>query len=142
MNICFITPEFVSENIEGGGLASYIKNISEILAEKGHRIIILTLSDVSERILWRENIYVERVRTCYPICKKLRFWQRCLFDSYYLNKRLRKLVKEKEKIDIVQYANYCALGVFRTKIPSVVRISSDSLLWRESNKEQFDLDRE
>ena len=47
MHIVFVTPEFVTET-KGGGLASYIANISQILASYGHKISIITLAEKNE----------------------------------------------------------------------------------------------
>ena len=139
MNIVFVTTEYVSEGNFGGGLASYLNNISAILADSGNKITVITASDRNESLEWKQNIVVKRV---YISPKKLDtpyHWKKCIIYSYLLNKRLKQMLKKGEKIDIVQYTNYCALALFRTKLPSVVRISSDMLLWRNANIEGFDL---
>ena len=61
MHIVFVSAEFVTEK-KGGGLASYIANISQILASYGHYISIITLSNKRDgRLEWKEHISVYRV---------------------------------------------------------------------------------
>ena len=63
MHIVYVTMEFPTE-IVGGGLSAYLGNISRIMADAGHEVTVITLSDRNERIKYRENIAVERV--CIP----------------------------------------------------------------------------
>ncbi|MBQ8945675.1 MAG: glycosyltransferase family 4 protein [Lachnospiraceae bacterium] len=141
MKIVFVTFEFVTEKVKGGGLASYLANISSILADAGHSVTIITLSHVNDSFEWKNRIRVERV--CVPplLIGKGRVWLSLINQSRYLNRRLRKLIRSGQHFDIVQYPNTNAVGLFRTGIPSVVRISNDSLLWRNSNIEGFDVDK-
>ena len=141
MKIVFVTFEFVSEGNFGGGLASYLNNITSILSKAGHEITVITLSGRDESTTWN-GINVERVRVRYSRIGKPYPWRVALRQSYYLNKRLRKLIRSGHKYDVVQYTNANALGLFRTRIPTVVRLSSDSLLWRNGNIENFDISKE
>lgn len=142
MNVVFVTTEFVSEGNFGGGLASYLNNITSILAKAGHEITIITKSDRNETLIWKKNIIVERVYIDAKTDNTQYHWKTCLIYSYHLNRRLRQLLRKGKKVDIVQYTNYCALGLFRTFKPSIVRISSDMMLWRNANIEGFNLDQE
>ena len=54
MRIAYVVPEFVTE-VKGGGLASYINNISRILADRGHEITIVVKSDYTELIDYFSN---------------------------------------------------------------------------------------
>ena len=127
MHIVFITPEFITEK-DGGGLASYIANISQILASYGHKISIITLSEKNnDRLIWKEQIVVYRVNAASKVpltpVKKL-----LLSKRLYL--RVKKLSKE-EKIDLIQYASFEGVGFFHLyNVPSVIRISSDCVAWR------------
>ena len=56
-----------------------------------------------------------------------------------LNNKLKKTIEQGEKIEIVQYPNWRAIGLDRLEIPTVVRISSDLPLWRASNRYDFDI---
>lgn len=134
MHIVYVTMEFPTE-IVGGGLSAYLGNISSIMADAGHEVTVITLSDRNERIKYRENIAVERV--CIPRNKITKQFNRLKLESFFLNQRLRKLRKT-QKIDIVQYPNCRALGLLRTSLPTVVRVSSDALLWRCADEKDMD----
>lgn len=128
MNIVFVTPEFVTE-CRGGGLASYLSNIAKILAEHGHAVTIVTSSrHNNDSMEWYSGVIVERVKDCgkflpVPFYNLWRSWRLC---------ECVKKINKRRKIDIVQYASFEAVGFWRApKIPSVVRISSDRVCWRE-----------
>ena len=135
MHIVYVTPEFITEK-SGGGLASYIANISQILASYGHRISIITLSEKKdERLVWKDRIAVYRVsdvsRVSLTPLKKLLLSHRL----YLCAKRLEK----KEKIDLIQYASFEGVGFFYLRnVPAVVRISSDCVAWREYKVYDYD----
>lgn len=135
MHIVYVTPEFITEK-SGGGLASYIANISQILASYGHRISIITLSEKKdERLVWKDGIAVYRVsdvsRASLTPLKKLLLSHRL----YLCAKRLEK----KEKIDLIQYASFEGVGFFHLRnVPAVVRISSDCIAWREYKVYDYD----
>ena len=135
MHIVYVTPEFITEK-SGGGLASYIANISQILASYGHRISIITLSEKKdERFVWKDRIAVYRVsdvsRVSLTPLKRLLLSHRL----YLCVKRLEK----KEKIDLIQYASFEGVGFFHLRnVPAVVRISSDCVAWREYKVYDYD----
>ena len=135
MHIVYVTIEFPTE-ITGGGLSSYLGNMAGILAGLGHKVTVITLSNTNERIKYQENIYVERV--CIPHNKFIKQFNRLRVESFFLNLRLRRLIKS-EKVDIVQYPNCRASGLFRTSLPSVVRVSSDAFLWRCADEIDMDV---
>lgn len=131
MHIVYVTPEFVTE-CKGGGLASYISNISRILADHGHTVTVVTASDVNnDSVTWYPGVQVERVRNSgrfllVPFYKLWRSWKLC--------KRVRKIDK-RNPISIVQYASFESVGFFSPrKIPAVVRISSECVCLREYKK--------
>lgn len=128
MHIVYVTSEFVTEN-KGGGLATYLSNISRIMVDNGHQVTIVTASDDNnDSILWGGDIIVERVRKPW---KGLLVPLYILAQSWKLNKRVKKVQKMKA-IDFIQYASFDAVGFFHIrKIPSAVRISSDCVSWRE-----------
>ena len=137
MRIAYVVPEFVTE-VKGGGLASYINNISRILADRGHEITIVVKSDYTELIDYYPNIKVQRVNVNLENVNRdipgsiYREWSRVLND------KLWDCHLKWGDYDIVQYANWNALGVERTSIPTVIRISSDLPLWRNANRLKFD----
>lgn len=134
MHIVYITPEFVTE-MQGGGLATYLANISRIMRTHNHDITIITLSDYDDTYIWDQEIVVERVKRSnrnIPVPGAL------ILQSGKLCKRLKK-VNSRKPVDIVQYASYNAVGFFKArKIPGVVRISSDCVAWRELKVYDYD----
>ncbi len=126
MRIAYVTPEFVTEN-RGGGLATYLNNISKILAQNGHFVTIITSSAHNDDAIDLNGVIVQRVMDkgrWLPVPFFL------LFRSYRLYRRLLKCSKKKE-FDLIQYASYGAVGFFKVKkIPSVVRISSEPVTLR------------
>lgn len=141
MNIAYVVPEFVTE-IKGGGLASYINNISQILADLGHNITIIVKSQEDGAINWGNNIKVVRVSVSLDNVDEnvpgsfYREWSRVL------NERLIEEHNQGGNFDVVQYANWNALAFERTSIPTVVRISSDLPLWRAANRIDYDVNAE
>lgn len=132
MNIAFVVPEFVTET-KGGGLATYINNISRILAKREHIITIIVLSTVEESVLYEENIFLERV--CVDISNVPMNVPGSIVREYsrVLNLKLLHIDKNIRKIDVVQYANWKALAYYRTNLPTVVRISSYWPYWRAAS---------
>ena len=140
MHIVYLTSEFVTEK-RSGGLGTYLCNISQIMRDYGHKVTIITLSEQNGRISFRDNIEVVRVkeRKCYSGKNSMEDNLSRLINSWNMNRCLKKEAK-RQKIDIVQAANYQAVGFFRNRrIPTIVRVSSDSGLWRNAAKCIFSL---
>lgn len=132
MNIAFIVPEFVTE-VSGGGLATYINNISRLLAQNGHLVTIIVKSTINRSSLYSEGIYLEQVKIDLDtINQKIpgSIYRAC---SEQLNERLLYVHEYVRHIDIAQYSNWYALALYRTDIPTVVRISSDLPNCRAAN---------
>ena len=137
MHIIYVTPEFVTETA-GGGLATYLSNISRIMAGHGHRITVVTLSsDHDDKMIWEDGIIVERVKkdsriAIVPL--------QILKQSFDLHRRVKRITSA-QKADIVQYASYRAVGFFHVqRTPSLVRISSDPVCWRTMRLYDFSPD--
>lgn len=128
MHIVYVTPEFVTES-KGGGLATYLSNISRILVSHGNRVTVVTASEINDdAIMWERGITVERVK---KPSGKLLVPIKILLQSWKLHQRVKRISK-KTIIDIVQYASFEAVGFFHLRrVPGVVRISSDCVSWRE-----------
>ncbi|MBR3606517.1 MAG: glycosyltransferase family 4 protein [Lachnospiraceae bacterium] len=128
MHIVYVTPEFETEK-KGGGLASYIANISRVLVQNGHKVTIVVSSEKNnDSIIWDKGIVVERVVN-QGIKLPVPFYK--IYKSWNLHRRVCKVVRE-NKADLIQYASYDSVGFFKVKkVPSVVRISSDCVMWRE-----------
>lgn len=135
MHILFATYEFVTEKKPCGGLGHYIANISSILAERGHQVIVLVVTDHESSFEWKENVRVITCRfdhitggntlgKCIEYLTGLNVTKK-LNRSIGINNKIKEIVK-KHKVDIIQYCGDDNLLIlYRIKsIPSVVRLSS------------------
>ena len=142
MNIVYITSEFVTEE-QFGGLATYLENITNIMKSNGHQVTVITLSDKSGEMKYQNGIRVIRIRKK-ESDKLVSDFRRLILqikNSYQIYLKLKKMNRI-EKIDLVQAANYQAVGLFRHyRIPTVVRASSDSAFWRNANNVRFDYEK-
>lgn len=142
MHIAYITSEFMTEKLHGG-LATYLDNISAVMSEHGHEVTIITLSDRAGRISYKKGIEVVRVpetfvQSAEGVIGKAKDE---LMNSWNMSRALWQENRIKA-IDIVQTANYRAIGFFRNyRIPTVIRASSDSAFWRNAEQFAFDYDR-
>jgi glycosyltransferase involved in cell wall biosynthesis len=62
MRIAFLTPEFITENPSGGGLASYLGRMTALLRDLGHEVEVFTLSHHPPLAVQCEGIRVQRVQ--------------------------------------------------------------------------------
>ena len=135
MHVVYVTVEFVTEK-RSGGLGTYVDNIARIMRNHGHQVTVITLSHENGEFDYYNQIRVIRVREDL----QPNILARTLTNSWRLRRELNKL-NRKDKVDIVQAANLHAVGLFRNrKIPLMVRVSSDSSLWRNADKYTFDLE--
>ncbi|MCI8966391.1 MAG: glycosyltransferase family 4 protein [Lachnospiraceae bacterium] len=142
MQIAFITSEFVTEK-ECGGLGIYLDNISAILSEHGHKVTIITLSGCEGELSYKNNIDVIRVKRTRvePLKDDINASLNMLENSWKLFKALKR-ANRNGIFNIVQSANYQAVGFFREhKLPTIVRVSSDSSLLRNAAEASFDYQR-
>lgn len=140
MHILYVTYEFPGE-MPIGGLATYINNISFIMRSHGHNVTVLTLSDKQSREYILDNgIRVITVKL-YQYNGKIGYKQKTrietVVNAWHIYRRLRDY-ENTCKVDIVQAANVYGVGLFRTKTPTVVRLSSDSVAYREAESFIFD----
>ncbi len=139
MHIAYITSEFVTEKWRGG-LATYLDNITNIMSKHGHNVTVITLSEQDGRLRYGNNVEVVRImaKEIPSVDEEIRYALALMHNSWRLYNALRQEDK-KNRIDIVQTANYQAVGFFRLwSIPTVVRASSDASLWRNAMKYEFD----
>ena len=148
MHIAFATIEFVTERVADGGLANYLAKASRIFADHGHKVTIIVLSEGNDTFEYCPNVTVVRVlrdesELAVPLSlvKNMEIKRNIAYCWHsYLIRRTIKKIDRKSKVDIVQYCDLNALGLFRIKkIPSVVRMSSFSPIDRETHKSVFDL---
>ena len=133
LRIAFATPEYVTGNHFDGGLANYLNRVSRKLADLGHDVHVVTLSQQDEAEFEHEGVMVHRVTLG-------RGWQ--TFNSltryslpttvHWLNfstqvfRKLKQLHR-KEPFHLIQYPNYSSCGVFSIpflRATHVVRTSS------------------
>lgn len=140
MNILFLTSEFPTE-CKAGGLATYLSNIIDLLIKTtNHRVFVVTASaHNNNRLVICKELEIERVYVADIMDKTWSNSGVYLLQSYRLNKRVKKII-EAETIDVIQYSNYMAVGFFLPRgVRRICRISSDSILWREAHKKDFEL---
>lgn len=142
MHIVYMTTEFITEQSKGG-LATYLYNITGIMNRNGHEVTVITLSDQNGEIQFDSHICVVRVKGL-PVGHRGNAMDMCrimMQNSYKLYRALKKR-NRKHKVDIVQSVSLQAVGFFRSyRIPTVVRASSDSSLWRNAAQFNFDYNR-
>ena len=61
LRIAFATPEYVTENHFDGGLANYLNRVSRKLADLGHDVHVVTLSQQDEAEFEHEGVMVHRL---------------------------------------------------------------------------------
>ncbi|HSL55075.1 MAG TPA: glycosyltransferase family 4 protein [Pyrinomonadaceae bacterium] len=147
LRIAFATPEFVTENHFDGGLANYINRVSKQFADLGHDIHIVTLSTKNEDEFDHEGVMVHRVRlkpawhtvnrlTRYSLTTTLH-WLNFSIQTYRKLKQLHR----RQPIDLIQYPNYSACGLFSIPLlrtTHVIRASSQPG-WNTHVKRNLDL---
>ena len=143
MNFYVVVHEFPCDGSAfHGGIATFYMNLSKVLKNNGNYVSVITLSDKYNDATKWNDIEVNRVKVpkcIYSLSRKLRTKTIEYFASSFLIRlRINKCLKC-VKPDIIQYANFKGLSYFRpNKIPCVVRMSSDNVLWRETYKENYD----
>src|SRR5690242_11169967 len=85
LRIAFLTPEFVTDSPEAGGLASYLGRMAKTLRELGHQPEVFTLSTVAPGESIYYGVPVHRVLPVEPQ------WLKALAAGLQLHWRLPKL---------------------------------------------------
>lgn len=137
MHIVYICREF-PPSLRGGGIASYLREISIGMRHAGHRVTVVCASDDTRRESDTTDEYGVRVIRLkggdflipqvegHHIVKKLRPLYR--FWSY--RKRIWECVKQLKDVDVIEVAEYGAEGLYlhKLKIPVVLRLHTPMLL--------------
>ena len=143
MHIVYLTNEFITDTHKPvGGLATYLNNISAIMKDKGHKVTIIVLSEKNQEFYYRNKIRVINIKARTAKGHLSDFGRALLAvrNSWKMYITLKKLHRE-DTVDIVQAANCRAVGFFRSyRIPTILRASSDSALWRNANLTNFNYD--
>ena len=132
MRIAFLTTEFITEpGSYDGGLSNYLYKVSIGLIKHGHQPIVIISSNENSYFNYK-GIEVYRVKPqqnfLYKLADKVSRYKYqpvldLLLQSFYVNKKLNQINKEKG-LDIIQFPSYQALGYFvPKKTKSVMRIS-------------------
>ena len=140
LRIAFATPEYVTENHFDGGLANYLNRVAKTLADLGHDVHVVTLSQENEAEFEHEGVMVHRLTlgrgwqtvnrlTRYSLPTALHW----LNFSTQVFRKLKQLHGEKP-FQLIQYPNYSSCGVFAIpflRATHVVRTSSYDPDWKD-----------
>ncbi len=145
MRIAFATPEYVTEHYFDGGLANYLYRIAVALADLGHDVHVLTLSEIEESQFQHQGVTVHRF-------KLGKSWRAANLVSAYrlatviysLNLSVqvyRKLnqLHAQRAFDIVQFPNYSYCGllsILLSRVPHVLRASSEEPFFHDPARER------
>ena len=137
MHIAFVTPELLrGDQLYPGGLSTYTFNTAKALQALGHEVTIFLSGYVDRETIFRGIRVIERRPRIPWYLKPLHFllkkWladglDRC-WASMIINQTLREHISP-DRIDIIHYTNWKAIGLFRVSHPSILRISSYDPLW-------------
>jgi len=144
LHVGFLTSEYIipTKNISGG-LASYIKKVSQSLHDRGHRVSVFCLSDRDHH--WSDegvNIYeVKSKFTGFPRVISQLFspktdFREIITNSSRIAKRVIK-VNSLEPLHILQSTSYKSVGIMlcnNSRIPLVTRISNFTPVYRNAGK--------
>jgi glycosyltransferase involved in cell wall biosynthesis len=147
--IAFLTTEYASEEPRAGGLASYLRRVTQALREAGHEPEVFVLSAQGPGVLDHEGVRVERVARAdrHPAVRAA--WHALpalglarLYPTLHLLAGALGLSAALETrhaqqpFDAVQSADYRASGLFVPRAPGrrhLVRCSSASELWARAD---------
>jgi glycosyltransferase involved in cell wall biosynthesis len=144
VRIAFITPEFVTDYCDGGGLGNYLNRMGTLLVERGHEVEIFLPSLLEPRVLMHHGIRVERVRVS-PQGAAKRLLRRTLLRGrplqwYRWRDQAKELAAAMERrhreasFSIIQSADYLAVGLavqHRDGRVHLVRCSTAADLYNE-----------
>ena len=146
MHVAFVTPEFLKDGgLYPGGLATYIHSACKGLMEKGVKVTVFHPSDLDASFEF-QGIRVVALLCRLPLFMRPAAKLLSLFApaaairltlSWCIN---RRITREREGIDVIQYTNWKSIGLFRVEGPCLVRISSYEKLW-DNNPAANDLDK-
>lgn len=149
MHIVYICREYPPA-LRMGGIASYLKEISVAMVQRGHEVTVIAASDDTRK---EYEEYIDGVRvirlkggdfilpsieTTFTMIKKFRGIYR--FRSY--RKRIKKALLNLKNIDVIEVAEYGAEGYYLRDIgiPITMRLHTPTLLDRETGgKKNFSL---
>src|SRR3989344_916930 len=113
MNICFVDKYFPIDNNYDAGIGKYLSDLTSELTER-NKVTIITTSK-KPRVIKKKNLTIYAIK--YPSTKResLNFLLHLLKIAIFLPKIINK-----EKIEIIEFANWEAEGILFTLIPNRV----------------------
>lgn len=142
MHIVLVSREYVPTQ-RGGGIASYVKEITNSYAEAGHQVTVICASDDTRQSsdIIKDGIRVIRLSGGDFIIPSIEGKStlkkfRCLYRFYSYRKKIRKTIQSLNKVDIIEVPEYGAEGYYLYDLPSpmIVRLHGPSLLNRRTLK--------
>ncbi len=133
LRIAFTTPEYVTEEYFDGGLANYVHRVARALADMGHDIHVLTLSEIDDAVFEHEGVTVHRITSSkgwshLDRVTRYRLGTTPLFLdlSVKVYRKLKRLNSD-QPLNLVQSPNYSCCGlvsIYCLSVPHVLRASS------------------
>ena len=139
MHICFVCREY-PPSLRGGGISSYIKEMTQEMHLLGHQVTVICASDDTRKESKQDDNGVTVIRLkggdfIIPQVEKRtllrRFRQIYRFFSY--RKRILNTVQQLKTIDIIEVAEFGAENYYLNKlnIPIVIRLHAPSIIIQE-----------
>lgn len=149
MHIVYVCREYPPA-LRMGGIASYLKEISVAMVQRGHEVTVIAASD-DTRNEYEENIdgirvirlkggdfVLPSIESSFTLLKKFRGIYR--FGSY--RRRIKDVILKLRNVDVIEIAEYGAEGYYLRDlgIPVTMRLHTPTLLDRETGgKKRFSL---
>lgn len=126
MNILYVTGIFAKDRHEPiqGGMAKAVLMNAAGMKKRGHTVSVLTADSV-DRIWSYEGIRIVSVQATSGWLDKKDIYKAAAIvkREFRIEKAIRKLLKT-ERIDVIQYTGWFGVGLFHTKVPAIMRVSS------------------
>ncbi|MDP2922774.1 MAG: glycosyltransferase family 4 protein [Candidatus Omnitrophota bacterium] len=150
MNICFITPEFVTEPYYAGGISQLFYRIARWLAAQGHCVHVIVCAKANEDFQY-QGIHMHRLAIKHVgLVKALNYfsfgrlrgalyWLVYSFDVYRYLRKLNFL----EHFDIIESVNYHIPGLFALiflKVPHISFAGSYQAVWTSVMRAKLTMD--
>ena len=121
MRIAFITPEYVTDFWDGGGLGTYVNRMGKLLVERGHQVEVFVSSRLEPLVFTHDGIRVERVppsgNRLWPKIVGRVIRQASIRFPFFLYRQALALSDAMEKrhqqlpFNVIQSADYFAVGL-------------------------------
>jgi glycosyltransferase involved in cell wall biosynthesis len=145
VRIAFLTPEYVTELPDGGGLGNYLSRLGTLLLKEGHEPEIFVASELEPQTLIHNGVLVQRVPSSWAPGNSLKLVRRLCGvlgaeTAITIYARARALAAALERrhrmapFQMVQSADFLAVALRVRRIPTrvhVVRCSLASDLYNE-----------